>query len=820
MMERYICIHGHFYQPPRENPWLEGVEVQDSAYPYHDWNEKITAECYGPNRAARILDPDKRVIDIINNYSKMSFNFGPTLLSWMENHRPEIYQAILEADRLSSQRFSGHGSAMAQAYSHMIMPLANQRDRVTQILWGIKDFQKRFGRFPEGMWLPETAVDIETLEIMAKVGIKFTVLAPRQARRVRRMMRSARWHDVSGGRIDPTTAYLCVLPSKKSIHLFFYDGPISQDIAFGGLLNSGETFVSRLFSAFNDQREWPQMVHIATDGETYGHHHRYGDMALAYCLHLIESRNSAKLTNYGEYLEKHPSTHWVEVFDHSSWSCIHGVERWKENCGCNSGMHPGWNQAWRKPLREAMDWLRDTLAPLYEDRSKEFLKDPWKARDEYIEVILDRSRENIETFLKNHAAEELSQEDKVRTLKLLEMQRNAMLMYTSCGWFFDEITGIEATQVIRYAAKAIQLAEELFDAPIEKDYLQRLEKASSNIPAFGQGAKIYEMFVKPASVNLLRVGAHYAISSLFEEYAESTSIYCYTVESEFYDRKEAGRLRLAIGKTRIQSETTWEEEPFSFAVLHLGDHNLNGGVRKFMGEEAFSAMHVEIKETFNKGDIPEVIRLMDKHFGMNNYSLWHLFKDEQRKVLHQVLRSTLDGIEISFRKIHEENYPIMTFLQSLQMPLPRPLLMVVEYLVNLDLKKIFEGEDLDIERLEGLINESRRWSLEVEKGTLGFVAASWVNALMERLSQKQEDISLFEKVEKALKLLQSFSIELDLWKAQNTCFSIGKGQFKEMKERLERGDDSARSWIETFGQLCSHLDVNVMQDSGVENGTH
>jgi hypothetical protein len=243
-------------------------------------------------------------------------------------------------------------------------------------------------------------------------------------------------------------------------------------------------------------------------------------------------------------------------------------------------------------------------------------------------------------------------------------------------------------------------------------------------------------------------------------------------------------------------------------------------VRGFMGEEAFSAMRDEIKEIFNKGDIPEVIRLMDKHFGMNNYSLLHLFKDEQRKVLHQVLLSTLEGIEISFRKIRDENYPIMTFLQSLQMPLPRPLLMVVEYLVNSDLKKIFVGEDLDIERLEGLISEARRWSLDIDKGTIGFVAASWINALMERLAQKREEISLFEKVEKALKLLQSFSIELDLWRAQNACFSIGKGQFKEMNERLEKGDDSARPWVETFRQLCSHLHVNVRQDSGVRNGTN
>lgn len=808
-MERYICIHGHFYQPPRENPWLEGVEFQDSAYPYHDWNEKINAECYARNTASRILDPEQRVVDLVNNYSRISFNFGPTLLSWMERHKPGTYQAILEADQLSMERFSGHGSAMAQAYNHMIMPLANRRDKVTQIRWGIRDFEKRFGRFPEGMWLPEAAVDTETLEIMAELGIKFTVLAPGQAKRVRKIKKGTKWHDMSGGRVDPTMAYLCVLPSKKTINLFFYDGPISQDIAFGGLLNSGEAFAQRLISAFRDQRDWPQIVHIATDGESYGHHHRYGEMALAYCLHQIESQNLTKITNYGEYLERHPRTQWVEIFDHSSWSCTHGVERWRENCGCNSGMHPGWIQTWRKPLREAMDWLRDRLAPLFEEKAGKYLKDPWRARDDYIEVILDRSAENVEGFIERHALKELTREEKKDVLKLMEIQRNTMLMYTSCGWFFDEISGMETTQVIRYSARAIQLGEEALGASLEKGYLQILETALSNIPEFENGAKVYERFVKPAALNLLRVGGHYAISSLFEEYPESIRIYCFGAESEVYDRMEAGKFRLAIGKTRILSEITWDEETISFAVLHLGDHSLNGGVRKFMGEEAFSTMQEEIKAAFNRGDVPDVIRLMDKHFGMNNYSLWHLFKDEQRKVLDQVLHSTLEGIEISFRKMVEKNYAIMGFLQSLQMPLPKPLAVAAEYVFNLDLQRKFKEEDIHVERLEQLIHEAKRWHLEIDKETIGFVAKDWLNAFMGKVQQHPEEVSSYEKAGKVLGLLTSLSVEPDLWRAQNIYFAIGKKLYSTMKEKADGGDDLARRWSEVFGQLGSRLRVSV-----------
>jgi alpha-amylase/alpha-mannosidase (GH57 family) len=809
MTERYICIHGHFYQPPRENPWLEDVELQDSAYPYHDWNERINAECYARNTASRILDPEKKVIDLINNYSKISFNFGPTLLSWMERNKPKTYQAILDADKLSMERFSGHGSAMAQAYNHMIMPLATRRDKVTQIRWGIRDFEKRFGRFPEGMWLPETAVDMETLEIMAEFGIKFTLLAPRQAKRVRRIKKGFKWHDVSEGKIDPTMAYLCILPSNKTMGLFFYDGPISQDIAFGGLLENGEHFAHRLLSAFNDAREWPQLVHIATDGESYGHHHRFGEMALAFCLHFIESQNLAKITNYGEFLEKHPPTHWVEIFDNSSWSCIHGVERWKEDCGCNSGMHPGWTQGWRRPLREAMDWLRDQLVPLYEGKGREYLKDPWQAREDYIEVILNRSAEQVGKFFERNALRELSREDKRKVLKLLEMQRNTMLMYTSCGWFFDEISGIETTQVIRYAARAIQLGEEVLRTSLEKEYLKVLEKASSNIPEFENGAKIYEMFVKPATLDLLRVGAHYAISSLFEEYPENIRIYCFGAESEVYERMEAGRLRLAIGKTHILSEITWDEEMISFAVLHLGDHSMNGGVRRFMGEEAFSAMQSEIKGTFHRGEIPEVIRLMDKHFGMNNYSLWHLFKDEQRKVFQQVLHSTMEGIEVSFRKIYEENYSIMSFLQSLRMPLPKPLAVAAEYVFNLDLRKIFEEEDVNVERFEQLIHESRRWPLEVDKRTIGFVAREWMDAFMEKVQQHPEEIPLYEKVGKVLRLLSSLSAEPDLWKTQNIYFSIGKKLYGPLKNKADGGDDLARRWVEVFDRLGSRLQVKV-----------
>ncbi len=458
-MNRFITIHGHFYQPPRENPWLEAVETQDSAFPYHDWNERITTECYEPNATARILDDVDRIRAIDNNYASISFNFGPTLLSWLARSRRKRYAAIIDADRISRERFSGHGNAIAQAYNHIILPLANARDQRTQVRWGVRDFECRFGRKPEGMWLAETAVDIASLEALAAEGIAFTILEPHQAR----------W---DGFAVDPTQPYICRLPSGASIAIVFYDGPISRAVAFEQLLAQGENLAHRLAGAFGDTRTHPQLVSIATDGETYGHHHRFGEMALAYALKYIEDHKLAELTNYAEHLAKHPPTREVQIVERTSWSCAHGVERWRSDCGCNTGSAHGWNQQWRTPLRIALDWLRDEVAIIFEQHGARVLRDPWAAREDYVDVILDRSDESVARFVLRHAVGDAPQVNTI--LELLEMQRNAMLMYTSCGWFFSDISGIETVQVLHYAGRVIQLAERISGTSIEPHFLDLL----------------------------------------------------------------------------------------------------------------------------------------------------------------------------------------------------------------------------------------------------------------------------------------------------------------------------------------------------------
>jgi len=806
-MQRYVCVHGHFYQPPRENPWLEEVEMEESASPFHDWNERITAQCYAPNTASRILDHERRIVDIVNNYSRISFNFGPTLLSWMQRHKPDVHRQIVEADRLSQERFSGHGAALAQVYNHMILPLASERDKITQVLWGIRDFQYRFNRMPEGMWLPETAVDTASLEVLADQGIAFTLLAQSQAARIR-PLEGKEWTELPPeDRIDPTRPYLCRLPSGNSIALFFYDGPISQDIAFGGLLRNGEKLAGRLNQAFSEKRDWSQLVHIATDGETYGHHHRMGDMALAYCLHHIEKNEMAEITIYGEYLEKHPPEMEVEIVEESSWSCFHGVERWRDDCGCHSGMNPGWTQAWRKPLRDGLDRMRERVDPLFEEHAGELLSHPWNARDEYIELIWDRDPERVESFLARQTSRKLSRQEMIRLLKLLEIQRNAMLVFTSCGWFFDEISGIETTQVMKYAARMIQLAEEVFDTSLKEEFLGSLERAPSNIPEHGNGRRVYEKYVQPASVDFLFLGSHYALSSLFEEDLENIRSYCYTAENRFYEQHEAGQMKLALGTTRMVSNLTWDETEVSFAAVHLGEHNANCGIREYLPRDDFDAMRRDIEAVFRKGDIPELIRGMDRHFGSHNYSLWHLFKDEQQKVLGDIIQSNLEDAESSLRNIVDQHFTLINFLTEINMPIPRALHTAAQTTVQSDLLRLFDEEEPDLQQMERLIQQAREWHIQLETMELGYKAGWKIDHLMTQLEQAPEEIGLLQRIIGILDILQPLSLDLNLWQSQNLFFHLVRDSFDGMRQRASQGEEEAGEWIDLLRRVAGHLNV-------------
>ncbi len=456
MRKAGLCVHGHFYQPPRENPWTGRVEAQPSAAPAHDWNERITEECYRPNAEARLLADEARGLATreFDNYAHMSFDFGPTLLSYLAREQRDVLDSIVAADRDACRRFGGHGSAIAQSYSHSILPLAGPRDRRTEVRWGLRDFEMRFGRPSEGLWLPECAVDTATLETLADEGVRYTILAPSQAGAVRRIG-SERWIPARDGGVDTRQPYLVRLAAGRAIAVFFYDGAISHSIAFGQVMSDGARFLRRLEK---EQAKSPGLVHFATDGETYGHHQRFGEMGLAWMLECVERGESAfDLTVYGQYLDRFPPTHEVEIVENSSWSCAHGVERWRSDCGCSGGRRVG-SQAWRGPMREAFDLLREMLAPVFERGMERLVRDPWGARDRFAEVLVRRTPRIENEFLDREAGRKLPEPERRRALQLLDMQRHALLLYASCAWFFDDLADIEALQAMAHAARAIELA--------------------------------------------------------------------------------------------------------------------------------------------------------------------------------------------------------------------------------------------------------------------------------------------------------------------------------------------------------------------------
>ena len=809
---KYICVHCHFYQPPRENPWLEEIELQDSAYPFHDWNERITAECYGPNTVARILDTQNRIVRIVNNYSVISFNVGPTLMSWLERGDPPVYNAILAADRESRKRFSGHGNAIAQAFHHMILPLANSRDKETQIIWGIADFKKRFGRDPEGMWLPETAVDVESLELLAKHGIVYAILSPYQAARVRRIG-AEDWQEVGGGRVDPSHAYRAVLPSGRELGLFFYDGPLSQAVAFERLLDNGERFANRLASGFAANREGPQLVHIATDGETYGHHHRHGDMALAYALDFIERNKLAKVTNYGEFLEKHPPKFEAEIIERTSWSCAHGVGRWERNCGCSSGGHWGWNQEWRGPLRSALDWLRDVCAIQYERLAGELIENPWEARDSYIRVVLDRTPEARADFLAERSRGSLTEADQIRVWKLLEMQRHAMMMYTSCGWFFDDLSGIETLQIIQYAGRLVQLYEKLTGEKIEEEFRELLTKARSNVAEQGDGGAIYRRSVGTTRVDLPKLAAHYAISSLFENYPDKTDIYAYRCERESWLDLSSGRLRLVVGSANFTSKTTAERTRQVFGVLHFGDHNVTGGVCDDPGPKAFAELQQTFSSAFDRADIPDLIRSIDRAFGGNTYTLQSLFRDEQRRVLREVLESTVEESEGAFRRLYQQHAPLMRFLGTLKIPLPMVFQSTAGTALNGMLRRALSdkgGPIIDVERVKSILEEARSSGVALDTTSHEHALRRRIEREAAEFSQSPKNIYRIEALIASCSFQEFAPFHVYLSPAQTSAYQVMQGHYTKMVKRANSGDAVSIQWVMRFEELGKLLRLKML----------
>ena len=718
-----LVVHGHFYQPPRENPWTDLVDREPGAQPFHDWNERVHAECYRPNAFARISDQYGRVERIVNNYSNLSFNFGPTLLTWLERRFPETYARVLEADRESARRRGGHGNAIAQGYHHAILPLCNERDRRTQIRWGLTDFRLRFGREPESLWLPETACDDATLDALIEEGLSYVILSPSQAGRVRPLGSDA-WQDVPGGGVDTTVPYLYFHSDGggRSLAVFFYDGQVARAVAFEGLLASSHALVGACAAAAG--RAGAQIVGVATDGESYGHHFRWGDRCIAYALEEETARRGLRVTNYGEFLEGHEPEWEVQLKrgpggEGTAWSCTHGLGRWARDCGCNASAPEGWNQRWRAPLRAALDFLRDCLAEKFEEACGELLRDPWAARDDYVELLVDRAAPR-EEFLSRHAARTLSRDEQVRALTLLEAQRMSLAMYASCGWFFNDVSGIETLQTLRHAGRAVELTSEAGLDPSVGRFVEILSEAKSNLPDRGNGADIFLRATGQSRVTPRRVAAHLAICDLIERDGQppDSESAGYVFRRSDFQKRRHGRVTLETGRLALEELSTLRRHEFALAAMHFGEIDYYCALRPFEGPEKFGEAEANLWSHFRTASLPVLLRVAQEQFGPEEFGPEALLPQGQGRLSRSVFGRLAERVMQEYEHLYEEDRRVVERLQEIGFQAPRELRLAAEMTLSRRLERELREQrsgDADYGPALELAREAARFGYRIDR---------------------------------------------------------------------------------------------------------
>jgi len=642
------------------------------------------------------------------------------------------------------------------------MPLANLRDKITQVRWGMVDFEAKFGRSPEGMWLAETAVDTETLEVLSNNGIAFTILSPYQAKSVRELGTDL-WTDVSGGHVDTTFPYRLMLPSGKYIDIFFYNGQVSQEIAFKGLLYNGENYANCLINSIPDDSQ-DRLASVATDGESYGHHHRHGDMALAYCIETINNDPGVILTVYGEFLKNHPPKHVVRIVENSSWSCAHGIDRWRSDCGCNGGK--GYHQKWRGPLRDALDWLRDSIKKEYEKELGKILDDPWGARDAYIQIILDHSPEKVNEWLYSNSGIELNIHESVRAIRLLEMQRNALFMYTSCGWFFDDIAGIETVQILCYASRVIDFAKELFGKDLEEKFKNKIEFALGNTEEYPNGKVVYEKLVEPIRITPERKVAQAAIYSLIlEEVLPDMTI----------DIKNQDGLRYCVGHA-IEDETlSFGGRPFFFAAILKKEHDLVCGVKglPYQSDALAIAEYENLREKFSSSEVFDNDSFMRDIFGENIYSIQHLIRDMRQYLLTCLIEKETYAIENGVRAMIDKYQNMLSMMGKNEVTLPPVVQNVAGIVLNADIESAFNSEKFDIARISFSVDKAYDWGVQLNSNRINYAASSWLIVKMYELENNFPNFNIIDEVIQMLEYtLTKLHWDLSLSETQNTYYRI------------------------------------------------
>jgi hypothetical protein len=779
-MTTALVIHGHFYQPPRENPWTDHVDREPSAAPFHDWNERIHAECYRPNGFARVYDDAARVRRIVNNYARISFNFGPTLLSWLERQHPETYRRILRADRESAGKRGGHGNAVAQGYNHSILPLCNDRDRRTQVRWGLSDFRRRFKREAESLWLPETAADAATLETLVEEGLKYVILSPFQAARVRPAGGGDEeaWRNVSGGRIDTTVPYKFMHRdgSGRSLAVFFYEGRVARALAFEGLLGSSEAFMDACAQV---PHAGSRLVSVATDGESYGHHFRWGDRCLAFALEEEAGRRGLRVTNYGEFLEEHEPAWEVELAEGpdgegTAWSCAHGLGRWTRDCGCHAGAPAGWDQRWREPLRSALDFLRDDLAPKFESAAGELLSDPWAARDDYAEVLAGGGAER-EEFMRRHARRALSAEHQSRALTLLEAQRAAMTMYTSCGWFFDDISGIETLQVLRYAGRAVELTSDLGLEPPVSGFLEILSEARSNVAGNGNGADIYLRTTGQSRVTPARVAAHLAICDLVER--DDAEPECdaagYACRKADFQKRRHGRVTLHTGRLSLEEAATGRVHEFALAAMHFGEIDYYCALRPAGELQDFAASAERLWSHLRTASLPVLLRIAQEEFGPEEFGIEALLPRGQGRLSTSVYGPLLGRFTAEYEHLYEENRRVFERLQEIGFQLPSELRAAAELTVGrrleTELRRSRQAGAGDYSRALEIACEAARHGYRLDRASLNRVYEETLTGAARALVRRPSPEG-FRSAHTLLALGRELGLEASFERAQEVVY--------------------------------------------------
>ncbi|MFA6583232.1 MAG: DUF3536 domain-containing protein [Elusimicrobiaceae bacterium] len=676
---KFVVIHGHFYQPPRENPWLNHIEEQSTAAPAHDWNERIAEECYNPNGTARINGPDGAIADLTNNYEFLNFDFGPTLLTWYEKAFPEDYQKILDGHKKSAKRL-GAGNGIAQAYNHIILPLAPFRDRLTQVLWGIEDFRHRFGEYPSSLWCPETACNDDILKLLIDVRMKYVILDTSQVQKVRKCG-TQKWLDVSNGSIDPRRPYIWhdrgadgePIPGR-SIAIFFYDGPVSKAVAFEDVMRDSYTMTQRINACFDAEAQEDQVVSISTDGESYGHHRKFADLTLAHLFKGELVRHGFEITNYAAFLEQHPPL-WEAVIKPgedgkgTSWSCAHGVARWREDCGC--GREGQQHQRWRAPMRSALDWLNATLAGIYEKEGSRFFRNAWDARNDYIRVMLDGH--NLPWFINKNCVKTPDRNETSAILRLLEMQKYSMFMYTSCGWFFSDISRIEAVQNLKYAARAIELAGRFGYTGLEEQFKSRLEAAPSNFAQFGNGRVIYERLVRPSMMSGENVIAEFGMRTLFRNPGRKSELYSLRIDRVKSVFRQVEGCTFSAGLIDTENKVTGRKLMSVYFAALTKSLPPRCYVSLLNPEDKFEALLAFLSginaEKVWGGVGPEVDRIMGREFfGMGN-----IIPEARRAILEDMYRDKIQDIQERHFRTFSEYLPIIEHWHSLELGLPEEI---------------------------------------------------------------------------------------------------------------------------------------------------